>query len=164
MVKFPYQLFFFNAIGEEAGWRGFALPRLQARTSPLIAALILALFWAPWHFFFWQAEGKPVMTVQYWVEMYAGHILFSLLIVWIYNRANGSILVAGIAHAASNTAFAFIPLQDLQGLYLTWLVAAIVMILVDRMWKKLPPDHPAVDKIGATTIASTVTDSKPFPT
>jgi hypothetical protein len=67
--------------------------------------------------------------------------------------------VAGIAHAASNTAFAFIPLQDLHGLYMTWLVAAVVMILVDWMWKKLPPDHPAVDKI-----ASTVTDSKPFTT
>ena len=133
MVKFLYQLFFFNAIGEEAGWRGFALPRLQARTSLLIAALILALFWAPWHFFFWQAEGKPVMTVQYWVEMYTGHILFSLLIVWIYNRAKVSTLVAGITHAAADTAMAFIPLQDLQGLYLTWLVAAIVLILVDRI-------------------------------
>ena len=50
-VKFLYQIFFFNATGEEVGWRGFALPRLQARTSPLIAALIIALFWAPWHFF-----------------------------------------------------------------------------------------------------------------
>lgn len=71
--------------------------------------------------------------------------------------------MAGITHAAANTAMAFIPLQNLQGSYLTWLIAAIVMILVDRMWKKLPPDHSAVDKIGATTIASTVTDSKPFP-
>jgi membrane protease YdiL (CAAX protease family) len=98
-VKFLYQLFFFNATGEEAGWRGFVLPRLQAPTSPLIAALILALFWVLWHFFAWQAEGKPVMTLHFWVEMYAGHILFSLLIVWIYYRAKGSILVAGITHA-----------------------------------------------------------------
>ncbi len=59
-VKFLYQLFFFNATGEEVGWRGFALPRLQARTSPLVASLVLAFFWAPWHLFLWQAEGRPM--------------------------------------------------------------------------------------------------------
>jgi membrane protease YdiL (CAAX protease family) len=57
IVKFLYQFFFFNATGEETGWRGFVLPRLQTRTSPLIAALIIALFWAPWHFFLWQATA-----------------------------------------------------------------------------------------------------------
>jgi membrane protease YdiL (CAAX protease family) len=143
-VKFLYQLFFFNATGEETGWRGFALPRLQARTSPLIATLIIALFWEPWHFFLWQAEGEPVLTLLFWIEMYTTGILFSLIIVWICNRAKGSILVAGITHAAGNTAVAFIPLQDMQGLFLTFLVAALVMILVDQMWEKLPPDHPAV--------------------
>lgn len=143
-VKFLYQLFFFNATGEEVGWRGFALPRLQARTSPLIAALIIALFWAPWHFFLWQAEGKLVLTLQFWIEMFAGHILFSVLLVWICNRAKGSILVAGIAHAAANTAFAFIPHLDMKSINLTWLIAAFALILVDRMWKRLPPDHQVV--------------------
>ena len=142
MVKFLYQFFFFNATGEETGWRGFALPRLQARTSPLIAALIIAFFWVPWHFFGWQAEGKPILTLQYWIEMYIGHILLSLLIVWICNRAKGSILVAGISHAATNTVQAFIPTSNL--LLLTLSVAALVLILVDLMWKKLPLDHPAV--------------------
>lgn len=142
-VRFLYQFFFFNATGEEVGWRGFALPRLQARTSPLIAALIIAVFWTPWHFFLWQAEGNPVFTMKYWIEMCIYTTLHSVIIVWICNRAKGSILVAGIAHAAGNTAAAFIPLQG-QGLYVTFLVAALVMILIDRMWKKLPPNHPAV--------------------
>ncbi len=39
VVKFLYKLFFFNATGEDAGWRGFAMPRLQARFSPLIGYL-----------------------------------------------------------------------------------------------------------------------------
>ena len=144
IVKFIYQLFFFNATGEETGWRGFALPRLQTRTSPLIAAMVIAFFWVPWHFFAWQAEGKPILTLQYWIEMYIGHILLSVLIVWICNRAKGSILVAGIAHAAANTAVAFIPVPNMQGINLIMLVAALVMILLDRMWKKLPAEHPAV--------------------
>jgi membrane protease YdiL (CAAX protease family) len=146
-VKFLYQFFFFNATGEEVGWRGFALPRLQVRTSPLIAALIIALFWAPWHFFLWQAEGSPVLTWQYWLERYVSIILASVFIVWICNRAQGSILVAGITHAAMNTAEAFIPIRDGLILYLIFFVAALVMILADRMWKKLPSNHPAVYRL-----------------
>lgn len=143
IVKFLYQLFFFNATGEETGWRGFALPRLQARTSPLIAALVIAFFWVPWHFFVWQAEGRSVMTMGFWVETYISHILFSVLIVWICNRAKGSILVAGITHAATNTVQAFIQMPG-NLLILTLSVAALALIIVDRMWQKVPPDHPAV--------------------
>ena len=143
-VKFIYQIFFFNAVGEEVGWRGFALPRLQARTSPLIAALIISIFWVPWHFFLWQTERAPDLTLQFWIEMYVGITLLSVFIVWICNRAKGNILVAGIAHAAVNTAFDFIAIQDRQLLYLIWLVIALVIIMADRMWKKLPSDHPAV--------------------
>jgi membrane protease YdiL (CAAX protease family) len=143
-IKFLYQFFFFNATGEEAGWRGFALPRLQARTSPLVAALILALFWAPWHFFLWQAEGKPVLTWQYWLEQYVILLPATFIIVWLYNRSQGSILVAGIAHAAANTAFAIMPNSDWRALTIINFITALVLILVDHMWKKLPSDHPAV--------------------
>jgi len=142
IVKFLYQLFFFNATGEETGWRGFALPRIQARTSPLIAALVIAFFWVPWHFFVWQVEGRPIWSLEYWIEMYIGHILLSILIVWICNRAKGSILVAGVTHAATNTVQAFFPMSNM--LLITLTVATLVLILVDRMWKRLPPDHPAV--------------------
>jgi membrane protease YdiL (CAAX protease family) len=143
-VKFFYQLFFFNATGEETGWRGFALPRLQTSTSPLIASLVLAFFWAPWHFFLWQAEGKPVFSLQYWVEQYVGLIPATFLIVWLYNRSRGSILVAGIAHAAANTAFAFLSGVDWFVLAAVNFVVVLVFVLIDRMWKKLSSDHPAV--------------------
>ncbi len=143
-VTFSYQLFFFNTTGEEVGWRGFALPRLQSRTSPLITALIISIFWAPWHFFLYQADGQPVLTLHYWMKVYADNILLSLFIVWICNRAKGSILVAGITHAAVNAAFTFYPVQPGQLINLTLLITALVMIVADRMWKKLPPDHPAV--------------------
>ncbi|MDY0019549.1 MAG: CPBP family intramembrane glutamic endopeptidase, partial [Anaerolineae bacterium] len=145
-VKFLYQLFFFNATGEEVGWRGFALPRLQARTSPLIAAFIIAIFWTAWHLFLWQAEGKPVLTLDYWIEEYFVHLLFSVFIGWIYNRAKGSILVAGISHAAANTALAFFPGVDFPMVCVIMAVAALALIIADRMWEKLPADHPAVYK------------------
>jgi uncharacterized protein len=144
IVKFFSQFFFFNATGEETGWRGFVLPRLQTQTSPLIAALIIGVFWTTWHFPFWQAEGQPISAVEFLVAMYIGHLLLSVLIVWMCNRARGSILVAGFAHAATNTAQAFIPFRDIWSLYPTMLIAVLVLILVDRMWEKLPSEHPAV--------------------
>ena len=144
IVKFFYQFFFFNATGEETGWRGFVLPRLQARTSPLLAALIIGVFWAMWHFPFWQAQGQPITAVEFLAVMYIGHILASVLIVWICNRAKGSILVAGFTHAALNTAQAFLPFLDIRSLYPTMFIVILVLVLVDRMWKKLPTDHPVV--------------------
>lgn len=146
VVKFLYQLFFFNATGEEAGWRGFALPRLQARTSPLIACLVLNFFWPLWHFFLWMAEGKPVYSPEYWGQAYLTHLSATVTIVWFFNRSRGNILVAGIVHAAANTAFAFFPNLDWAIYNWTAAVAALVLILVGEMWKKLPMDHAAVSQ------------------
>jgi membrane protease YdiL (CAAX protease family) len=144
VVKFLYQFFFFNATGEEAGWRGFALPRMQSQTSPLVASLVINAFWALWHLFFWMAEGRPVFSPEYWGRTYLELLPGTVTLCWFYNRSRGSILVAGIAHAAANTAFGFLPNLDWTVFNWTVAVAALGMILVDRMWKKLPPDHPAV--------------------
>jgi membrane protease YdiL (CAAX protease family) len=143
-VKFLYQVFFFNATGEEVGWRGFALPRMQSLISPLVACLVLNLFWGLWHLFLWKAEGKPVLTPEYWVRTYLELFPGTVVLGWLYNRSRGSILVAGIAHAAANTTYAFFPNLDWTVYNWTVAVAALVMIVVDRMWKKLPADHPAV--------------------
>ena len=80
--------------------------------------------------------------MDFWIEMWIGHILASFLIVWMYNRSKGSILVAGIAHAALNTYQAFAPFSN--SLYLVLSAAVLVVILGDRMWKRLPTNHPAV--------------------
>jgi membrane protease YdiL (CAAX protease family) len=143
-VKFLYQLFFFNATGEEAGWRGFALPRMQSLISPLVACLVLNLFWGLWHLFLWKAEGRPVFTPEYWGRTYLELLPGTVVLGWLYNRSRGSILVAGIAHAAANTAFAFFPNLDWTVYTVTAALAALVMILADRMWARLPPDHQAV--------------------
>jgi membrane protease YdiL (CAAX protease family) len=142
VLKFFYQLLFFNSTAEETAWRGFVMPRLQARTSPLFTALIIGFFWAPWHFLFWKADGSPVMTVNFWVEMLIAHMLLSVMIVWICNRAKGSILVAGIMHAATNTVQAFVPIGNVFIVMLLVLIAVVVMR--DHMWQRLPYEHPAV--------------------
>jgi membrane protease YdiL (CAAX protease family) len=143
-VKFLYQLFFFNATGEEAGWRGFALPRMQSRMSPLVACLIMNIFWILWHAFLWKAEGKPISSPGFWGTTYLQDLPATIFISWLYNRSKGSILVAGIAHATANTLFAFLPNLDWMVFTSTVGASVLVMIVVDKMWKKLPSDHPAV--------------------
>jgi membrane protease YdiL (CAAX protease family) len=143
-VKFFFQFFFFNATGEEVGWRGFALPRMQSLTSPLVACLVMNIFWPLWHLFLWMAEGRPVFSPEYWAQTYLVLLPGTVTLGWFYNRSKGSILVAGITHAAFNTAFAFFPNLDWLVYNMVVAVAALVMILVDRMWKKLPLDHLAV--------------------
>ena len=143
-VKFLRELFFYTATGEEAGWTGFARPRLQARASPLITALIVALFWVPWHAFLWYAQGHDVFSLNYWIDTYIVLIPDSIVYGWLFNRSKGSILVVGIAHAARNTAAISLPNLDWHVLTMTTYAAALLMILVDRMWKKLPAGNYAV--------------------
>lgn len=146
-VKFLSQFFYFNGTGEEVGWRGFALPRLQARTSPLVAGLILALFWVPWHLFLWTGEGRDVMTFSFWVGSYLLHIPSAIILCWCYNRSRGSVLTAGIAHASANTIVAYIQPLDQNIMIIVFFVFTAVIVILDRMWKPLPEEHPAVQRI-----------------
>jgi uncharacterized protein len=147
VVKFLYQFFFFNATGEETGWRGFALPRLQSFTSPLVACLLLNLFWGPWHFFLWMAEGRSIFSFEFWIQTFIELFSGTVTLCWFYNRSRGSILVAGIAHSAANTTLWLFPNLDWTIYNWTVAAAALVIIMIDRMWKKLPDNHPAIYRL-----------------
>lgn len=146
VVKLLSQFFFFNGTGEEVGWRGFALPRLQVYASPLVAGLILALLWVPWHLFLWIGEGKAVLTISFWVNSCLLHIPSGIILCWCYNRSRGSVLVAGIAHASANTVVAFLQPLELNIMIIVLFVFVAVIVITDQMWKRLPEDHPAVQK------------------
>ena len=133
-VKFLYQLFFYNATGEEAGWSGFARHRLQTHISPLLTALIVCFFWALWHAFVWYAEGQHVLTVNYWIDTYINLLPSSIILTWLYNRGKGSILVVGIGHAAANTIFDTMAGIDSQVFTVIIYCAALTVILIDKMW------------------------------
>ncbi len=90
VAKFLSQFFYFNGTGKEAGWRGFALPRLHSRVSPL---------------------------------------------------------AAGVAHASANTFTALFQPLDQKIMEITLFVFVAAIVLADRMWKRLPGEHPAVQKI-----------------
>jgi membrane protease YdiL (CAAX protease family) len=143
VIMFLYQLFFFNLTGEEIGWRGFALPRLLTRTNPIVASLVLTFFWAIWHAFYWGSQGNSILTMQYWLDTFIRLFPATVLINWFYVRSKGSILVAGVLHAVSNTFFQYIPI-DWPVHTATMYGFGLLIILIDQWWKRLPSNYPAV--------------------
>jgi hypothetical protein len=105
---------------------------------------VLTFFWAAWHVFYWRAGGEPVLTGQFWLETLVRLFPATVIINWFYTRSKGSILAAGVAHAAANTVMQYMPGFDFPVHTLTMYAFALAVILIDRMWKKLPPGHPAV--------------------
>jgi membrane protease YdiL (CAAX protease family) len=96
--------FFTSGVGEETGWRGYALPKLQQNRSALSATLILGVLWALWHlpFFFYLDDYVKLGLVGYpafAMSVIAGAIVFT----WLYNSTGGSILMAILFHASLNT-------------------------------------------------------------
>jgi hypothetical protein len=122
--------------------------------------LIIAVFWIPWHFFLWQSQGQAVLTWNFWINTNSYLIaLGSIITGWFYNRSKGSILVAGIIHAADNTTARLLIIVDWDGYLLLKVIVALMLILIDRMWKKLPQNNPAVyrsiEHVDHTSVKST---------
>jgi membrane protease YdiL (CAAX protease family) len=86
--------------GEEVGWRGFALPRLQARSTALHAAILLTLPWAAWHLplfaFSPGLASLPAPAIAGWALSLA---LGSILLTWLFNASGGSVAAVAAFHA-----------------------------------------------------------------
>jgi uncharacterized protein len=75
---------------EEFGWRGYALPRLQARWSALTSSIILGVIWSFYDLGHWSPP-------YYW-EFPLYTILLTIVFTWIFNNTNGSILAVVLFH------------------------------------------------------------------
>jgi CAAX protease family protein len=94
---------FVGSLGEETGWRGYALPQLQRRFSPLTATLILAPLW-----FLWHLPQFPVIGTYRdfgpagYMGMFLGLTCGAIVLTWLYNRSGGSILLVIVWHGVYN--------------------------------------------------------------
>ena len=103
------QIFFVGgALGEEFGWRGYALPKLQKRFSPLIATLILGLIWGVWHLPLFFISGTVQSFIPFW-EFIVQTILLTLVYTWVFNHTKGNLFLMILLHAVGNTASAIFP-------------------------------------------------------
>jgi membrane protease YdiL (CAAX protease family) len=90
-------------LGEELGWRGYALPRLQQKYSALWSSVIVGVLWALWHTpAFWASEGTLISGQPVTLFAVGWYIIFtialSILHTFIYNNTKGSVLLAVLFH------------------------------------------------------------------
>jgi len=87
---------------EEVGWRGFALPALQTRFDALTASVIIGLVWAAWHLpaFVFEIPGYTRSFAVYALLV----VGISIILTWLYNNTEGSILLAMLLHGGVNAA------------------------------------------------------------
>lgn len=121
----------FSVAGEEIGWRGWLLPRLLDRTGPVRASLAVGLVWAIWHLPLWALPGDFHAAIP--VSLFFVQILaFSILYTWLWLNSGGSLIVAHVFHAASNTTLGILPLipgEGADGLQALWIAVGLLCLL-----------------------------------
>jgi uncharacterized protein len=153
-----------GALGEEPGWRGFALPGLQNSLSPLVSTLILGAFVTVWHvplLFLEKGLLRPSIIVGFPLGTMAVTFWYS----WVFNRTGGSVLMTIIAHAAQGTITIgglwslgadFARANLLTGV--VWSAVAVGLVVFDwKAWRGPAPDEattaPTIPPRGATPAA-----------
>jgi len=132
-------IFLGGPIAEELGWRGFALPKLQARIGALYASLFIGVVWGLWHLpFFFFPEGASVvgnLPLVFYLPLITA---WSVLFAWIFNNTNGSVLMMILFHAAINTTMGSLGLFQISSegtrllvlnIVLTWIVVALIVMI-----------------------------------
>jgi membrane protease YdiL (CAAX protease family) len=113
LISYPFAFIatFFGGgpLGEEIGWRGFALPRMQKQYGPLWGTLLLGFLWSCWHLSDFLTASKGGGQGTGWTAFLTNFPVFMLAVVslaiimtWIYNHTGGSIFTAILAHTSVN--------------------------------------------------------------
>jgi uncharacterized protein len=146
---------FVAPLGEEFGWRGFALPRLQAQRSALGASIVLGLLWGLWHvpIWIWEKTASPTLLLPDLGLRILIIAAFGVLMTWVYNNTGGSLLLMILFHLSIvMTSYYPFPqplstgiswVQTLLYLGLLWAVVLVVVVAYGpgRFMRRRASDH-----------------------
>lgn len=142
----PFFMVDFIANGEEIGWRGYVLPRLQAKYGALTSALILGVIWGFWHLPKYLTHWDTVSFAWFMAHT----TVVSVLYTWLYNGTKGSLLLVTLFHAASNATGVFMPMANTvssgnMGAYIIFIlleITAAIIILIATGPERLSRTEP----------------------
>jgi len=89
-----------GGMSEEFGWRGYVLPRFQAKWNALVSSLVLGVIWGVWHLPLIKAGMSFTNSVA---ELILWQTLVAIFFTWVFNNTNGSILAVVLFHAMANS-------------------------------------------------------------
>ncbi len=129
-----------NGLGEEGGWRGFALQHLQACHGPLGATLRLTGLWALWHApLFWLNQGMQALLGPALLGWLLGLLCGAFVLAQVQRHSGGSAWPAACWHAGYNLMVASAAGAGLPAA----LCSALVMVwgtgLALREWRRARP-------------------------
>jgi membrane protease YdiL (CAAX protease family) len=119
--------FIFNGMFEEFGWRGYVLPRFQAKWNALTSSLILGVIWVSWHIGEFFLPGSNLYQKNF-LEWALSLIVVSIVYTWIFNNTKGSVLSAALLHAAANASIIWAML-DWRFVGVQLLAAVLILIV-----------------------------------
>lgn len=131
-----FALYFFlgGSVGEEFGWRGLALDRLQRRWNWIVSSVVLGLIWSAWHIPLSLMPGTTQSTTPQWV-FFLSTTSLAVIMTWIYNRTGRNLFGMLLLHTFENiTVVMFPPIVvtgvDLAAHYQAWIMTAVAVILI----------------------------------
>jgi membrane protease YdiL (CAAX protease family) len=125
-----------NGIGEELGWRGFALPRLQRTHSALASSALLTLAWAGWHLpAFFYVPGYAAMGFAIVPGFFIGLSAGAVVLTWLFNNSGASVLPAMLWHASFNFVTAS---PNASGPVAAVISAAVMVWAAAILWRYSP--------------------------
>jgi membrane protease YdiL (CAAX protease family) len=127
-------------IGEEFGWRGFAHPRMARRYGLVKGSLALGVMWGVWHLVYSVTPAEGRFDVLTFAMTMAELPLYSLLISWVFERANRSMAVAIAFHAGAHLDhIELAPRTDLRLHAMHLLTVAVIALIAARSLARSQP-------------------------
>lgn len=136
--------FLVNGMGEEIGWRGFAVERLLGRHGLTRTAFLVALIWAPWHLpTFWVVESFRDRGVFGNLGWLVGIAAGSVVLTYLYRESGRSVLLVGAWHTAFNLTSATEATSDVIAVLTSALVIgwAVWVLRHEHAAAERQPDH-----------------------